>query len=358
MCYSLVHSLHQDMPIVQLAPSELNSPIVLANGEAVSALKPSVLILGAGGRFCSAAIVAFAKAGWRVRAQTRKARADWPIGVEAVVVDAMQSDALCCVAQGVDVVVNGINPLYTEWERLARPLAANALAAATAAKALLMFPGNVYNFSSALPAELLPDTPQVGNFSKARIRIEIEEQMRAAAAEGTNSVVVRAGEFFGGTGRGAWFDRVIVKSLGQGKIVYPGPSNVTHAWAYLPDLAETFVRLAERREQLSGASCFHFNGDGITGIELHKALEKVSGRSLRLRPLQWLPIRLAAPFVPMARAILEMQFLWRRPHTLNGDGLKQLLGEVPRTPLTLALAAALRDLDLPVIETAAVGIGA
>jgi len=346
------------MPIVQLPPSELNGHFLLVNGKAVIASKPSVLILGAGGRFGSATVVAFAKAGWRVRAQTRKPRSDWPIGVETFVVDALQSDALCRAAQGVDVVVNGLNPLYTEWEQLAWPLAANALAAAKAAKALLMFPGNVYNFGNALPAELNPETPQVGNFSKARIRIEIEEQLRVAAAEGTNSVVVRAGEFFGGTGRGTWFDRVIVKSLRQGKIVYPGPSNVTHAWAYLPDLAETFVRLAERREQLSGASCYHFNGNAITGIELHQALEKVCGRSLLLRPLQWLPIRLAAPFVPMARAIVEMQFLWRRPHALNGDGLKQLLGDVPRTPLTLALAAALRDLELPVIETAAVGIGA
>jgi len=308
---------------------------------------PSVLILGAHGRFGSATCHAFSKAGWHVRAQTRGTSTVWPKGVEAVQADALQGNALRRAAQGADVIVNALNPPYTEWEKLARPLAANALAAAKASGALLMFPGNVYNFGKVLPGELRLDTPQVGNTSKARIRIEIEQQLHAAAADGVNSVVVRAGDFFGGAERGSWFDLVITKSLVKGKLVYPGPTNLPHTWAYLPDLAETFVRLAAMRAQLCGAMCFHFAGHAPTGAELHQAMEVASGRRLRLGHLPWRLIQLAAPFSPMMRASLEMRYLWQRPHVMEDSALRAVLEHVPNTPLPIALAAALAALGLP-----------
>jgi nucleoside-diphosphate-sugar epimerase len=308
---------------------------------------PSVLILGANGRFGRAAVHAFANAGWQVRAQARRARPDWPAGIATVTADALQADALCEAAQGADVIVNALNPLYTEWERLALPLAANALAAAKASSALLMFPGNVYNFGRELPAELRVDTPQVGNTSKARIRIEIERRLGDAAALGVDSVVLRAGDFFGGEGRGTWFDQVIVKSLAKGRMVYPGAAELRRPWAYLPDLAESFVKLAAQRARLRGALNFHFAGHVLSGNELRRGLELACGRPLRFRALPWGMLRLAAPFSPMFRAVLEMRYLWQRPHVLDESALRAQLGTVPKTPLPQALAAALAALGLP-----------
>jgi nucleoside-diphosphate-sugar epimerase len=140
---------------------------------------------------------------------------------------------------------------------------------------------------------------------------------------------------------------VITRSFGKGKLVYPGNTNVPHSWAYLPDLAETFVRLANLRAHLRGARCFHFAGHAPTGAELRRALEQAGGRSLRLARLPWGLIRLAAPFSPMARAILEMRYLWQRPHVMEDSALREQLGDVPNTPLPQALAAALAALDLP-----------
>lgn len=308
---------------------------------------PSVLILGAHGRFGMAATQAFLLAGWHVYAQSRRNNASWPAGVEAVVVDAMDTEALCAAAQGVDVIVNALNPPYIEWERYALRLAANALKAAEVSSALLMFPGNVYNFGRTLPPELHLNTPQVGNNSKARLRIEIERQLQMAAKRGVNSVVVRAGDFFGGEGRGSWFDLVIAKSLGQGKIVYPGPLDVPHAWAYLPDFAASFVRLAKLHKELSGANSFHFPGHVFTGRELHSALAQASERQLKLVRLPWGLIRLSSIFSPMSRAILEMRYLWQRPFVLEDGALRELIGELPHTPGLSALAASLVALGYP-----------
>ncbi|MBP6483765.1 MAG: hypothetical protein KA254_04005 [Rhodoferax sp.] len=180
--------------------------------------------------------------------------------------------------------------------------------------------GNVYNFGTRLPAMLHLDTPEVGDHVKARIRIEIEQQLREA--KDVNSVVLRAGDYFG-SGRGSWFDLAIVKSIHKGKVVYPGPMDVAHAWAYLPDFAATFERVATLRRQLHGASSFHFAGHTMTGAQLHAALENVCGRTLRQASLPWGLMKLSAPFSAMTREILEMRYLWQRPHALDGGHSKR-----------------------------------
>jgi nucleoside-diphosphate-sugar epimerase len=309
-----------------------------------------VVILGAGGRLGQALVAAFAEADWTVRAQLRNpARWQQPsrsTAVEPVFCDALDRAALCRAAEGAAVVVNALNPVYTAWPQQARRLGQNALAAARANGALLLFPGVVYNFGNSLPEVLTPDTAQVGNTPKARIRIDMEADLRAAAAAGVASVVLRAGDYLGGPRRGAWFDLAIVKDLMKGDMIYPGPPDLVHAWAYLPDFARTFVRVATRRAQLRGYRVYHFPGYAITGAELHHQLEQAVGHALRLRPLPWWSLQLATPFSPMARAVLQMRYLWQRPHRLVDTGLSELIGTVPKTPLPEALRASLQDLDM------------
>ena len=81
------------------------------------------------------------------------------------------------------------------------------------------------------------------------MRVEIEQRIQEACERGMRAIVLRAGDFFGG-GSGSWFDLVIAKEIGRGRLTYPGPLDVEHAWAYLPDFAKTLVRLAEQRAEL------------------------------------------------------------------------------------------------------------
>lgn len=315
----------------------------------------TVLILGAAGRVGQVLAKAFAEAGWNVRAQARKplpTRVNGDPRVRAVRCDASDVSALIPAAQGASAIVNALNPPYTEWERLALPLADAALAVAKASGALLMLPGNVYNFGRELPALLKPTTPERGDVPKARIRIEMESRMAAAASEGVASVVIRAGDFFGGPGTGTWFDMGLAARLAKGRVTYPGNPQIAHAWAYLPDLAQTFVRVAEKRAQLHGHHRLHFAGHTLTGEDLKWALEAQTGRTLRMDNLPWPVIRLAAPFKPMWRELLVMRYLWERPHALDDAELRALIGSVPHTPLPQAMRAALSDLNLPVAAPA------
>lgn len=308
---------------------------------------PQVLILGARGRLGQAAVYAFAQAGWQVRAQSRRPLGHYPQNAQPWLCDATDQAALCRAAQGVDVILNALNPLYSRWQQDALLLAANALAAARSSGAMLLVAGNVYNFGAMLPPALNATTPWVGNTAKARIRMAIEQDLAAAAHDGVASVVLRAGDYFGGSGRGSWFDLVIVASLAKGKLVWPGPFDLAHAWAYVPDLAHTFVRLAEQRHQLGGARSFVFGGHTFTGTELYGVIQRMLPQPLRLQQLSWSMVRLLGLVSPMMRATLAMRYLWQRPHQLEEDvALRQLLGIVPHTALPVAVSAALRELQL------------
>ncbi|MBC7995302.1 MAG: NAD(P)H-binding protein [Rhizobacter sp.] len=307
----------------------------------------NVLILGAAGRIGQALVSAFAEAGWSVRAQARKplptALAAHP-RVQAVRCDALDAHALRAAAQGVQVVIHALNPPYTQWDKLALPLLDAAIGAARESGALLMLPGNVYNFGSDLPARLSPGTPQRGDTPKARLRIETESRM--ATTPGLRSVVIRAGDFFGGPGRGTWLDMALASRVNKGRFVYPGALDTLHAWAYLPDLAQAFVRVADRHAELAGHHALHFAGHAVTGAQLHEAMQTAMGRDLKAADLPWGLIRVGALLVPMWRELLVMRYLWQRPHQLDDEGLRDLIGPLPQTPLHQAVRASLGELGL------------
>lgn len=305
-----------------------------------------VLVLGARGHFGRAAVTAFAGAGWRVRAQARR-EGSWPEGVREVLCGADDTQALRQAGRGVAVVVHALNPSRygaAAWRREARPMLDQAIAVARENGALLMLPGNVYNFGSQLPARLDEDTPQQADTPLGQVRVALEQAL--ADAPGLDSVVLRAGDFFGG-GRGGWFDEVIAARITHGKLRYPGPPDLPHAWMYLPDLAATFVAVAARRAELSGARRYCVPGHAITGEELAAALARVTGHTLVLDGMPWAAIRLMTPFSPMMRSLWQMRYLWQRPHQLDGSRLTAWLGAVPHTDLDVALAHALREMARP-----------
>ncbi len=299
----------------------------------------TVLVLGANGRFGHAAALAFAAAGWRVKAQSRASPSLALANVSAISCDALDENRLADAARGVDVIVNALNPDYAKWETLLPPLTRVVLSVARKSGAFLMQPGNVYNYGRNLPPELREDTPFSPDTPKARQRIALEEAMAEASAQGVRSTVIRAGDFLGG--KGTWLDLAIAKSLDKDVVTYLGPADLAHAWAYVPDLARVFVKVAERRGDLEAFSLLHYEGLTLTLAQFHQGLEAITGRALRTRAMPWWQLRVAGLFSPMLRAVVEMRYLWEKPHRLVEWRLPQLIGPVPATPLSEVLRAEL-----------------
>jgi nucleoside-diphosphate-sugar epimerase len=206
-----------------------------------------------------------------------------------------------------------------------------------------LFPGNLYNYGSPLPPVIDENTPMRPSSRKGQLRLAIEDRMAEAAERGARIVILRAGDFYGG-GRGSWFDLVLAKEIGRGRLTYPGPLDLLHEWAYLPDLASTLPRLAAIRETLPPFASFGFPGHAVTGREFTSAIAAATGRKLQVDHMTWWLIHALRPIVPLSRELSEIAYLWNQPHRIDGGKLEAAIGDIPRTPLDVAVARALEDL--------------
>jgi nucleoside-diphosphate-sugar epimerase len=322
-------------------------------------MQSTVLILGARGRFGLAAARAFFDAGWRVLGQVRPgAKLPADTGIEWLATDLNDTRTLLATARGAAVVLHAVNPPYPQWGQQAQGALEQAITVATELKAMLMLPGNVYNFGATMPSVVQEDTPQQAHSRKGKIRVVMEQRMRQASEAGElRSVVIRAGDFFG-SGKGSWFDLAVTKNLRKGELSYPGAWDVPTTWAYLPDLAQTFERVARcalaKPDRFKPFEVFHFKGYSLTGADWLAALEPVARDQGWLRPhaslkrgaMPWWLFKALGWAVPLFRELVEMQYLWHTPHALANDKLEALIGPEQHTPLAQAAQSALADLGL------------
>lgn len=308
----------------------------------------TVIVLGAAGRIGDAASQAFLAAGWRVKGLARNAKtAQLSRGVEPVQGDAFDRAALIAACKGVDVIVNALNPLYTEWTEKVMPMALNVAAAAEAAGATHMLPGNVYNFGYDIPVGATEETPEIPSTEKAEIRIAMERLFRDAAQQRRiRTIVLRSGDFYGGSKPGSWLDLIILAKLRKDVFTWGGPMDIPHAFAYLPDLGKAFVALADKREELTPFERFHFAGHTLSGAEMKAAAEDVVGRQLAARTIPWIALRAAGLFSPMMREVSRMSYLWRTPHSLDGTKLERTLGKLQITDPIVAIRRSIEELAL------------
>ncbi len=328
----------------------------------------TVIVLGANGRIGQATMQAFASAGWDVVAQARRPIESLPARARQIGIDMSNTTALANAAANASVVVYAVNPLYTEWDEKLLPLARQGMDLAERLGALFMLPGNVYAFGANMPERLLETTVPRPTTKKGEQRAALEDEMQSRIQTGLRSVVIRAGDFFGG-GTGNWFDQSIVKSIRSQKLVYPGPLDRIHAWAYLPDLARAFVGLAEldrqgtlkapvTRHATKAASTvigtfkkIHFVGHNVSGETFLASIERAAAAlgiaapgSLRRSTLPWSVIGIGGVFNPMWRELARMAYLWRVPHAVESIAFADLLPDFETTPLDTALEASLRAL--------------
>jgi nucleoside-diphosphate-sugar epimerase len=207
----------------------------------------------------------------------------------------------------------------------------------------VVLPANVYTYGADMPAVLDENTSMHPTSRKGALRVALEERLREA---GIRTIVLRAGDFFGGGSSGSWFDRVIIRYVDQKRLTYPGPLNVVHEWAYLPDLVAAMVPLVEARAQFNSFETFGFAGHAVTGAEFTGAIMRTLRRDMTIGTMPWWLLRMIGPVVPTFRELAEMSYLWETPHRIDGRKLKAAIGAIPRTPLDIAIATSLEELGL------------
>lgn len=301
----------------------------------------TVLVLGANGGIGKVVAQAFVEKGWRVMGLVRQGQTAG-VGVTPLFADLFDTQAVARAAQKVagpvDVVFNGLNAPYTVWPTDALPLYTAAADVTEALGARQIYPGSVYNFGSHMPPVLTPKTPFAADTVKGKIRVAIETLFSTRSEAGQlKTIVIRAGDFFGAHASKSWMNALVAKDLGRGKITTPGKYQTVHAWAFLPDLADAIVRVAEVEKTLGAYEVFHFENHNVTARQLAEAGRKALGRKVSLGHMPRLIFSVLALFDPFMRAALEMLYLWDVPHALRDERLASVIGDTQKTPLEAAL---------------------
>ena len=303
----------------------------------------TALVIGATGGAGSEAARALVARGWRVKALNRtlpKERGE----IQWIAGDALDTKAVADAAKGADVIVHAANPAYyRNWRDLAMPMLANAIAAAVTERALIVFPGNVYNYGPDAWPVIHEDSPQHPISKKGAVRVEMEEMLERAAADGARVLILRAPDLFGAPSPSSNFGSMIVHAgKPVTRITLPGAPEIGRAWAYTPDLAEAMVALIDKRDDLAPFETVNFAGQWLTGAEMADAIRTAVGNpSIPVRGFPWWLVHGLAPVVRLFRELAEMHYLWRTPLRLDNTRLVSLIGAEPRTPIDKALPAAL-----------------
>jgi nucleoside-diphosphate-sugar epimerase len=312
----------------------------------------TALVLGATGGIGGDVAKLLLARGWNVRTLHRNPDAV-PAERKTLAMQWFQGDAMSATdvaraASGACVIVHAVNPPhYRNWGKLVLPMLESTITAAQKNHARIVLPGTVYNFGPDVFPELDEDSPQNPITFKGRIRVAMERRLFAATATGCEVLIVRAGDFFGPGAANNWFSQALVKpGRPISKITYPGAQGIGHQWAYLPDVAETMVRLLEKPAALGAFAVFHMEGhwdaDGTLMID---AIRRCAGNPrIKITKMSWWLMRLLSPFVPLFRELAEMRYLWDAPIRMDNKRLVSMLGAEPHTPLDLAVRTTLLSL--------------
>jgi nucleoside-diphosphate-sugar epimerase len=299
-------------------------------------IKGKVTVLGINGHVGQYVARAFAEAGWDVSGMGRSNKHPMS-GVTFVKGDADNVADMRAAIGDAEVVVNALNLPYDKWFNGAMETQTSKVIEAVGKTGkTLLYPGNIYNYAAAL-RQVTPDSPQHPERPRGEIRVRCETMLRQAAERGDlQAIILRAGDFFGPDVHMDWFDQAILAQ--KGKVAAPGAPGIGHSWAYLPDLARAFEKLAWHRHEFGAFENFHFAGHFVTSERLVAAIQKAAPAPLKVVSFPWAMLPVVGLFNPIMREISKMHYLWQNPMLLMDARLDAILGADFGTPYDEAIA--------------------
>jgi len=288
----------------------------------------TALVLGASGAFGGQVAIALQAAGWTVIRHKR-------------------GNDMTAAANGVQVIVNGLNPPnYHDWARHIPAITAEVIAAGRASGATILVPGNVYPFGIE-PAPWGPNTPHRPVSRKGRIRAEMEATYRKAAETGgPRCILLRGGDFLLPTGPQLLMNVMLLSKVAKGRITSVGDPDALHAYAYLPDMARAAVGLIELGNALPAFADIPFAGYAFSVNDLAARVARLTGRPMPVAQYPVWIFTVLGPVWELAREFREMLYLNSHPHSLDPAPLRKWLPDHRDTPLDQVIAAHLAERGL------------
>jgi len=260
---------------------------------------------------------------------------------ELAVWDPAKPDTAVAALQGSETMIYLVGVPYTDF-RLHPALFEQVLNAAIQAgvkRCLLV--GTVYPFGLAQSNSVQEDHPRNPHTFKGTMRKQQEDILLSGDAAGRISgAILRLPDFYGPKVSKSYLASLFDAAVHNKTAQLIGPLNIPHEYVYIPDAAQTLLRLAQ--EDGAYGRSWHLAGAGrITQSEVIKLVESIVGRPIKKLVIGKRGLQLLGLFSPLLREVAEMHYLQTHPLFLNDTALTRLLGPINKTSYADGVRASL-----------------
>jgi len=260
--------------------------------------------------------------------------------VEIIQGDAQDLALLKQVSADKSVIFHGINYLYHQWWGNMDVVTEKIIEAASQNKALIVFPGNIYNYGN-IPV-ITEETEEIPCTRKGALRVSIEAQLRTAALAGKCQFLnVRLPDFWGPNVLNEGIRPIFENALAGKALPYMIRIDIPHQMVFTKDAAEIMVRLMN---QPTKEAYRLYNYGGQTQASGKYFLNTVSRlanapQKTTVYP-KWL-FTVMGWFMPMMKEVQEMTYLFENTVLLDDSKLRKLFPDFKETPLEDAITETL-----------------
>jgi nucleoside-diphosphate-sugar epimerase len=234
----------------------------------------------------------------------------------------------------------GINYPYDKWFGNMDTATMKIIEAASLNKAMIIFPGNVYNYGN-LPL-ITEDSPQNPCTRKGELRVKLEKMLYDAANESKCIVLnIRLPDFWGPNVLNEGIKPIFMNALNGKVLPYMIRTDIPHQMVFTKDAAEIMVRLMQRGVE-KPYEMYHYGGyihPTVKGFlnqisRLANASEKITTYP------KWL-FSILGIFNPMMKEVKELLYLFEGTVILDDTKVRKLFPDFKEAPLNEAITETL-----------------
>ncbi|KOX17256.1 hypothetical protein ADK67_39115 [Saccharothrix sp. NRRL B-16348] len=264
--------------------------------------------------------------GREVRAVTRSGGV--PEGAEDVRGDLMDRASTLKAVEGASVIHMAANVFYSNWLEMLPTMVENAIAAAEAVGAKIVFADNLYAYGP-VSGPLTEDTPERPAGPKEKLRSELGKRLRAASVP---VATCRSSDYYGPGGTGSLSGELVVKPMAAGKAaMWFWPLDLPHTFAYLADTARAQIVLGDD-ERADGKVWHAPAAETLTVREFVALTGQVLGNARKPLRLPAWGVTVGSLFDKRLRGSGEMDHQRTAPWVVDHSAFEATFGPLPVTP--------------------------